>query len=140
MLVLTHAAITWLLAGLIWTIQLVHYPLFLDVGTDRFSAYHRRHMLRISLLILPLVAAEAVLAVALVRGSHRNDRLSWIGLALIIINAAATALIHAPLHVRLEKGRDEKLLRRLTLPNWIRTIAWSARAILALAIIRSTPA
>ncbi len=39
-----HAAITWALVGLIWTIQVVHYPLLKNVGQAEFVAYHDRHM------------------------------------------------------------------------------------------------
>jgi hypothetical protein len=35
-LLVIHLAVTWALLGLIWTIQVVHYPLFKDVGRDCF--------------------------------------------------------------------------------------------------------
>ena len=37
---ITCAAATWFMAGLHWFVQVVHYPLFADVGTERFIAYH----------------------------------------------------------------------------------------------------
>jgi len=36
------------LTGLIWTIQIVHYPLFSLVGKNEFIDYHSAHSARIS--------------------------------------------------------------------------------------------
>ncbi|MGB0385973.1 MAG: hypothetical protein ACPGWR_14225 [Ardenticatenaceae bacterium] len=38
LLLLIHTATTLSLVGLIWTIQLVHYPLFEQVGLDTYPA------------------------------------------------------------------------------------------------------
>ena len=43
LLLLLQLATTLPLAGLIWTIQVVHYPLFAGVGPARFAAYHADH-------------------------------------------------------------------------------------------------
>jgi hypothetical protein len=37
-----HLAATWFMVGLIWVIQIVHYPLFTSVGSDSFAEYERR--------------------------------------------------------------------------------------------------
>lgn len=134
MLLLAHAAPTWMLAGLIWTIQIVHYPLFVSVGADRFAEYHRRHMLRIGPLVIPLMLAEAVTGGWLLL-LHPAQRMLWIGMALIVFLWVSTALIHAPLHVRLEAGPDPSVLRRLTRANWLRTTAWTIRAFLVLGLV-----
>jgi hypothetical protein len=134
MLLLAHAASTWMLAGLIWTIQIVQYPLFESVGADRFAEYHRPHMLRISLIVVPLMLAEAVTGGWLLL-LHRSQRMLWIGTALIVFLWVSTALIHAPLHVRLEAGLDPSAIRRLTRANWLRTTAWTIRAFLVMGLI-----
>ena len=41
-----------------------------------------------------------------------------------------TAVFQAPIHLRLMRGFDAPLIRRLILSNWIRTLAWTARGIL----------
>ena len=38
-----HVAATMFMVGLIWLVQIVHYPLFAHVGADTFLAYHQRH-------------------------------------------------------------------------------------------------
>ncbi|MCK6525129.1 hypothetical protein L6R49_27300, partial [Myxococcota bacterium] len=37
LLLLIHAAATWFMVGLIWFVQIVHYPLFSAVGPPRVS-------------------------------------------------------------------------------------------------------
>ena len=54
---------------------------------------------------------------------------------LLVIIWVSTAFIKVPEHVRLEKAFDAAAIRRLVLTNWIRTIAWTARAGLALALL-----
>ncbi len=65
LLLVIHAAVSWALLGLIWTIQVVHYPLFKEVGKESFIAYHERHMRFITwvvgLLMLAEVGSAAVL-------------------------------------------------------------------------------
>ena len=39
----------------------VHYPLFAHVGQDKFASYEAIHTHRITLLVAPLMIAEAVL-------------------------------------------------------------------------------
>ena len=54
------------LCGLIWTIQLVHYPLFALVGEAQWVAYGEAHRRRITALVLPLMSANVILAAGLV--------------------------------------------------------------------------
>ena len=58
-LLLMQVASTLILVGLIWTIQLVHYPLFDHVEAERFRDFHRQHSEHISWLVVPLTARLA---------------------------------------------------------------------------------
>ena len=42
-LLLVHAATTLFMVGVIWFVQIVHYPLFQRVGKDGFGAYERQN-------------------------------------------------------------------------------------------------
>ena len=53
-----HLACSCALVGLIWTMQVVHYPLLKQVGPEEFVAYHARHMALITWLVGPLMLAE----------------------------------------------------------------------------------
>lgn len=51
-------ASTLFMTGVIWLIQVVHYPLFAGVGLDGFSAYVRSHQTLISLVVMPPMLLE----------------------------------------------------------------------------------
>ncbi len=63
---LTQVFSTWFLVGLIWTIQVVHYPLFGAVGADRFVSYEAAHSRLITLVVAPMMFVELAGSVALV--------------------------------------------------------------------------
>lgn len=138
MLLLLNAASTWALFGLIWTIQLVHYPLMRRVGAEVFPAYHAAHALAITPLVGVLMLVEGVTAVALVLNPPAGVArpLLWVALLLVVAHVAATALVSVPLHQRLAAGYDAALLDRLVATNWIRTAAWSARGVLMFMALR----
>ena len=51
--------------GLIWTIQLVHYPSMKYIPENRFPEYHNFHSIRISILAMPLMFTEMVTSIML---------------------------------------------------------------------------
>ena len=136
LVLLMHAAATWALCGLIWTVQLVIYPQFERVGSEAFSAYHAAHMKRITWVVAPLMFAELGTAIWLLfreQGSEGALLLSFVFLAL---NWASTALVQVPLHQQLEReGGDVRTCQKLTLSNWIRTAGWTIRAILVVFVM-----
>ncbi|MEQ1852411.1 MAG: hypothetical protein ABMA01_12565 [Chthoniobacteraceae bacterium] len=125
-LLAVHAAATWALVGLIWTVQLVHYPLFAQVGTEAFRSYHARHTRKITWIVAPLMAVELITAVLLV---VRGARELWLLASFVPLafNWLATWRVQIPLHDRLAAGFDAEVHRRLVASNWWRTAAWSIR-------------
>jgi len=65
-LLLLNTGLALVLLGLILTVQFVHYPAFADVGDQAFSRFHMLHSQRITLLVGPLMVAEALAALLLV--------------------------------------------------------------------------
>ena len=124
-----HLAATWMLVGLIWTIQIVAYPQFLRVGEGEFTRYHLAHCWRIGLLIAPLLAVEAVSAAGLLYQGHREPAF-LISVGLMLLNWLSTAIVQAPLHVKLMQGFDAGSIHRLILSNWLRTVSWTVRGVL----------
>ncbi|MFG0331321.1 MAG: hypothetical protein ACF8PN_15650 [Phycisphaerales bacterium] len=129
-----HAATTLMMTGLIWFVQVVHYPLFESVGETGFCAYESRHRQRTTLVVGPLMLIELVTAAwiaidppGIVPQSH-----AWLGLGLVLILWLSTAIVQVPLHRRLCDSFDATAWGRLVMTNWIRTIGWSARSVLAL--------
>lgn len=129
-----QVAVTWSLVGLIWTIQVVHYPLMAQVGEARYAEYQREHMRRITWLVGPLMLAEVGLALTLWLGAAtpNEERLGWIGALLLLLIWGATAAFSVPAHGRLESGFEPRAHARLVATNWIRTAAWTLRGGLAL--------
>ena len=129
---LVHAAATWALVGLIWLIQLVHYPGFGRVGADAFAGYEAFHTRAITPLVGVLMLAEGLTALLLLGAAFTaTERLALgIGLGLIALVWLHTALIAVPLHGRLASGADAEAIGRLVATNWVRTLAWTARGLL----------
>lgn len=137
LLLLVHAAATWMMVGVIWYVQLNAYPIMGRVGAVRFADYERFHQSRTGLVVIPPMLAElatsAWLAWAPPPGWGRE--LPLVGLGLVIAIWASTFLVQVPLHERLARGFDANAHRWLVLSNWGRTILWSARGVLALAML-----
>lgn len=124
------------LLGLIWCIQVVHYPLMNRVGPDEFREFHHQHGLRISLVVVvPMLvelASSAALAVWVPEGV--DPVLPVIGLVLVVAIWISTFAAQVPAHRRLAQGFDTFAHRRLVTSNWLRTAAWSLRAVVVLVI------
>lgn len=133
-LYILNLACAWFMAGLIWTIQLVHYPLFSHADPARFTGFHARHSARITWIAAPVMCIELAAAALLAWRAPLDAPvwLAWTCLALAAIIWASTFLLQVPAHGRLREGFHSETHRRLVLTNWIRTAAWSARALLLL--------
>jgi hypothetical protein len=134
---LANAASTLALLGLIWTIQLVHYPMLAAVRPGEFVRWHRFHASRISIVVVPLMGIEAATAALLCVSIPPAvpAALPWAGLGLVGVHLASTAVLQVPEHRRLSRGYDGAAVRRLVRTNWIRTVVWSLRAVLVLSML-----
>jgi hypothetical protein len=131
-------AATWTMFGIIWFVQIVHYPLFDGVGEREFTAYERRHSRLTSFVVGPPMLVELLCAFAALRPVWRvstmSDFWAWIGVALVCVIWLSTAILQVPRHSLLESRFDAAVQRSLVATNWIRTASWSLRAALLLAI------
>jgi hypothetical protein len=117
-------AVSWALFGLIWTVQLVHYPSFRFVPD--FTDFHGHHTASISVMVGPLMVVELVLAIWLVYRSHFHW--AWL-LPLLAVSAiwAITFFRAVPLHDMLADVRDAQTIESLIRVNWLRTWLWSIK-------------
>jgi hypothetical protein len=129
---LIHLAVTWALVGLIWTIQLLNYPLFADIGEAHFAEYHQRHMERIAWLVGPLMLTEIATAGALLYLGERSFYFIF-SLAALAVIWGSTALLQVPLHEKLVVNYEPRLIGCLVRTNWWRTLAWTLRGICLIA-------
>lgn len=136
-LLAVHAAATWYLVGLIWTIQIVHYPTFADIAADRYAAFQSTHMTRMGGIVglAWLIEGITVLGVFFLAPDATARLLGGVGGLLECIVLAVTVRASIPAHEALLDGFDETAHRRLVMTNWWRTIAWSARGAIALVLL-----
>ena len=121
-----HMASTFFLCGLIWCIQVVHYPSFRFVHPDRFVEFERFHTRAITWIVGPAMLLEITTAVVLL-GSLSPG---WGALNIASVGAIwiSTALLSVPCHTALAKGLDVEIIDKLVQTNWPRTVLWSLRA------------
>jgi hypothetical protein len=134
---LLNTASTGMLIGLIFTIQLVHYPLFAAVGEAAWPAYAAAHARRIGVLVVPWMALEAASALWLVATPPpgASPALLWLALALLAAIWLLTALVNGPRFSRLAAAWSADGHRGLVLANWPRTVLWTARGTLLLLLL-----
>ncbi len=134
-LMMIHIAVSWGLLLLIWLVQVIIYPGFHRIAPGEFTDYHRWYVNRISMIVLPLMIAEVVLSAKWLLDAGAVVALASAFLVLIVW--LSTFLLQVPIHNRLKSGKDEMLIRRLVVTNWIRTVAWSLKAaVVTLAVIK----
>ncbi len=129
-----NIASIWFMVGLIWLIQLVHYPLFIYVGSKDFSLFHKKHKIFITPVVAIVMIAELMTS-GIIFLQFQSKIPNWIliiGLILLGIIWVSTLLIQIPLHNKLNSKFDENLIIMLVKTNWIRTICWSIRGVLSL--------
>lgn len=133
-LLLAHLAATLYMVGLIWFVQIVHYPLFARVGEGGFPLYSEAHSRLTSYVVGPPMLLEAGTAFLLVFTRPEGVPLSLVivGLALVAAIWLSTVLLQVPRHTALGSGFDRSQWQGLVGTNWIRTAAWSARGLVVL--------
>jgi len=133
---LIHLAATLFMTGLIWFVQIVHYPLFSSVGHDHFTEYENRHRIRTTWVVAPMMLTEVTTAVLLLYNMKTTGtELVWSGIVLLFVIWLCTAGLSVPAHGKLAQEFSVTVHKRLVVTNWIRTIAWSIRAGVALAMV-----
>ncbi|MFO0796808.1 MAG: hypothetical protein U0804_04975 [Gemmataceae bacterium] len=131
--VLLHLAATLFLVGLIWFVQVVHYPLMARVGRAEFAAYEQAHTRRTAWVVAPPMLVELATGIALLwaRPAGVSLAAALAGVALLAVVWGSTQFVQVPCHDRLSRAFDPGVHRRLVSTNWVRTAAWSVRGVLA---------
>ena len=137
LILLANVAAVIFMTGFIWTVQLVHYPLFDRVGEEAFPAHETAHNRLFFLVAGPGILATLATAVLLIFVRPQQVPLAAVilGLALFAVIVVSTTLFQAPQHQALSGGFDRDAYNFLLNTNWIRTAAWSAYGILDLWMI-----
>lgn len=125
---------TSMMTGIIWFVQVVHYPLFTRIPKEGFTRYEQAHTVRTGWVVAPLMLLELGTALLLLvyRPEENPLPISTSPLYLAALGCLAfiwlsTFLVQVPLHGVLEKRPDHGAMLRLDRTNWIRTIFWTLR-------------
>ncbi|MCS6773548.1 MAG: hypothetical protein NZ693_05470, partial [Thermoflexales bacterium] len=120
------------MTGVIWYVQVVHYPLFARVGQAAFPTYHALHSEWTTAVVgLPmLVELLASIWLLLDRPPGVTLLVAIVLFGLTALIWGVTAFVSVPLHSQLSvRGFEPELIAQLVRTNWIRTLAWSARSV-----------
>lgn len=129
-----HFAATLFMTGVIWFVQIVHYPLLTFVRAEAdLGRQARSSRVTTALVSLPmLVEALTGAAFLRLRPFFMDRDVVWIGMALLGVIWLSTFLVQMPMQRRLARGFERPVHRNLVLTNWVRTLAWTARSVLLL--------
>jgi hypothetical protein len=130
-----------LMTGIIWFVQIVHYPLLLEVAGERFCLYVQRHQVLITWVVGPPMLLEVACAGGLLWTTPTLllEPAYATSFGLLLVIWLSTGLLQVPLHGKLCKVCDERSVRRLIATNWIRTVAWTGRAVLLGSLLLRRP-
>ena len=130
------------LTGLIWVVQLVVYPALAGVGRAEFGRYHAAHTQGMGYAAGPAMVLELLAAGWLAWVLWPASKpLALSQLALALATWAATFGVAVPFHNRLAaQGYNYVAIDGLTRTNWLRTLAWTARAALLAYALAAGPA
>lgn len=130
-----HLVSTIFMAGLIWFVQIVHYPLFHRVSADTSVAYADEHQTRTAWVVgLPMLI-EGITTVWLFFDPVGSRVLPLIGGLVLAKVHLSTIFLQVPRHGELTRGYNRETVSKLVTSNWVRTIGWSVRAGIAVAIV-----
>jgi hypothetical protein len=132
-----HCLATVAMTGLVWFVQVVHYPLFAEVSRTEFASYELQHVRRTTWLVAPLMLTEAgsALLLAFWPGGMAPRGMILAGLTLLLVAWLSTFLLQVPCHNQLRTSYSEAAVHRLVRSNWIRTVAWTLRSLLAVGLL-----
>lgn len=139
LLLMLNLLFTAMLTGVVWMVQLVHYPGFLHVGREAAAAYQQFHLRRMGRLVVPLMLGELALALWLLFTPMTfiaMEYLNYAAFGLLVVVWLITFLRAVPLHRQLDKeGYAPETIHKLISANGWRTLAWSLRTLVIAGLI-----
>lgn len=124
--------------GLIWLVQLSHYPAFDFFSEKDFKKFHDFHLKETTWAVIFAMVLE------LGSGLLLFFRYQEIPLSLkmtIIINFCvigtwiSTFVFSVPIHNQLNIKKTSKLIKKLVTTNWPRTILWTLKSLILFMIV-----
>lgn len=131
-MLLANLVATVVMIGVIWFVQIVHYPLLSVVPVEAAAATAAEHQRRTGFVVAVPMAVEGVTTLALLAAVPDGVSwwLPWAGGVFLAVALGSTVFLSVPRHARMAANPDSRVGRELVLTNWPRTVAWTARGAL----------
>jgi hypothetical protein len=122
---------SWTMVGVIWFVQVVHYPLLSVVPVESASAVAVEHQRRTGWVVMLPMTIEGVTTLLLLAMVPAGVAwfVPWLAGIPLAVALGATVLLSVPRHARMASNPDPTVGRELVTTNWVRTIAWSLRGL-----------
>lgn len=133
---MANTAVTIFMVGLIWFVQRVHYPLLSHIEVDQQISIGTEHQRRTGQVVGLPMAVEGVSTLVLLvdRPDQVTWWLPWIGAFLLAISLGSTVFLSVPLHQKMVNQPNAEIGKKLVATNWPRTISWSLRGVICIAM------
>lgn len=122
------------MCGVIWFVQIVHYPLFARIPSADGRVYAVENQRRTAWVVLPFMLVEGATAalVAVFPPAGVGWPAALAGAVAVVALWASTLAVQMPLHGRLAAaGHEPATVAALVRSNGVRTMLWTFRAVLA---------
>ena len=135
LILILNLTATFMLCGLIWTVQLVHYPSFHFFEKADFETHMASHKFRISFIVVPLMLMELITSAILGFYADSLIFLHQVGFVIVVAIWLITFLVQVPLHNSISSGYRENSVTKLVRTNSVRTVLWSLKSLLGIYIL-----
>lgn len=135
LVLIAHLIFSSVMTGVIWVIQIVHYPSFHFIEKELYTAFQRFHMNRISIIVIPIMLAELITGIMLLFDKSSKSHFLTISLIMLILIWAITGAFFSKAHNKLIIGYQELVVNQLVVMNWIRTLLWTLRLFFLLCFV-----
>ena len=127
---LGHLIFTSIMTGVIWVIQIVHYPSFHFIEKELYTAFQKFHMNKISIIVIPIMLAELITGIMLFIDKGSKSPFLIISFVILVLIWLITGVFFSKAHNELMTGYQELVVNQLVVMNWIRTLLWTLRLLL----------
>ena len=127
---LGHLIFTSIMTGVIWVIQIVHYPSFHFIEKELYTAFQKFHMNKISIIVIPIMLAELITGMMLFLDTSSKSPFLIISFVILVLIWLITGVFFSKAHKELMTGYQELVVNQLVVMNWIRTLLWTLRLLL----------
>ena len=128
---------TFTMVGVIWFVQIVHYPLLSVVPVQSASVVAADHQRRTGWVVMAPMTIQGFTMLGLLRWVPAGAwwPLPWLNGFFLAIALGGTIFLSVPRHERMAHRPDATVGKELVDTNWPRTIAWSACGCVAVVML-----